>query len=143
MLQMVTGERSPHRMPREQALDLTVGEVMMSRPKTFPADATVGEIRRAFEDTSQRVALLVDGTTFRGSITRSQLDPDAREAESAIRYATTHVRSTTPSASVADAVDLLDLSHEARLIVLDEDGRTLRGLLCFNRSSASFCVRPS
>jgi len=25
--------------------------------------------------------------------------------------------------------------------VLDEDGTTLRGLLCFNRSSSGFCVK--
>ena len=47
----------------------------------------------------------------------------------------------TPETPLADAVELLDDSREPRLVVLDEDGRTLRGLLCFNQGSASFCVR--
>ena len=46
-----------------------------------------------------------------------------------------------PFNTSADAVELLDRNREPRLVVLDEDGQTLRGLLCFNQSSASFCVR--
>jgi hypothetical protein len=69
---VVAGDRSRHRIPREEALPLTVGEVMIARPKTFRSDVKVGAVR---------------------------------------------------------------------LVVLDEDGHTLRGLLCFNQSSASFCVR--
>jgi len=47
----------------------------------------------------------------------------------------------TPATPITDALELLDRSREPRLVVLDEDGTTLRGLLCFNQSSASFCVR--
>jgi hypothetical protein len=47
----------------------------------------------------------------------------------------------TPDATVAQAVELLDVRSEPRLIVLDEDGVSLRGLLCFNRTSSGFCVR--
>lgn len=79
---MVTGDQPRHRIPREEALPLTVGEVMIARPKTV-----------------------------------------------------------TPATPLADAVELLDRSREPRLVVLDADGDTLRGLLCFNQGSASFCVR--
>ena len=47
----------------------------------------------------------------------------------------------TPATPLTEAVELLDRNREPRLVVLDEDGQTLRGLLCFNQSSASFCVR--
>jgi CBS domain-containing protein len=47
----------------------------------------------------------------------------------------------TPAARLADAVKLLERSREPRLVVLDEDRLRLRGLLCFNRSSAGFCIR--
>ena len=50
------------------------------------------------------------------------------------------VAHVTPATRLADALELLDGNHEPRLVVLDEDGRTLRGLLCFNQSS-SFCIR--
>ena len=36
---------------------------------------------------------------------------------------------------ISEAIKLLDDQPEPRLIVLDEDGATLRGLLCFDRGS--------
>ena len=138
---MVTGGQSRHRIPREEALPLTVGEVMIARPKTFASDVTVGEVRRAFDQSSQRVVLLVDGSTFAGAIDRGAIAPDAPDGEPAAPFATRDIPTVTPSEPVAAAVGLLERSREPRLIVLDDDGRTLRGLLCFNQSSASFCVR--
>ncbi len=58
----------------------------------------------------------------------------------AAQYANGDIPTVTPATTIADAVELLERSHEPRLVVLDEDGQTLRGLLCFNRRSASFCL---
>jgi CBS domain-containing protein len=127
-------------MALEQALPHTVGEIMMAHPKTFPSDITVAEVRRAFEQNSQRLVLLIDGSTFRGAIDRAGLDADAPDDSPAIPYADQAIATVTPATPLADAVKLLDVSREPRLVVLDEDGRTLRGLLCFNQSSASFCI---
>ncbi len=135
------GNRSRHRIPREDALPLTVGDIMIGRPKTFPADIGVGEVRRAFERSSQRVVLLVDGPTFRGAIDRDALDPQAPDTAPALAFASREVATVTPATPLADAVQILDRNREPRLVVLDADGETLRGLLCFNQSSASFCVR--
>jgi hypothetical protein len=77
---VVTGNQSPHRIPREQALPLTVGEIMIARPKTFRSDIKVGEVRQTFAQSSQRVVLLVDGSTFQGAIDRDALDPEAPDA---------------------------------------------------------------
>ena len=114
---------------------------MIARPKTFASDITVGEVRRAFEQSSQRVVLLTEGATFRGAIDRDALDPEAPDTAPAVGFARRDVATVTPATPLADAVELLDRSREPRLVVLDEDGQTLRGLLCFNQSSASFCVR--
>jgi CBS domain-containing protein len=138
---VITGDRSPHRLPREQALPLTVGEVMIARPKTFRSDVEVSEVRQAFEQSSQRVVLLVDGSTFQGAIDRHAIDPLAPATAPAVAFARLDVATVTPATPLADAVELLDRNREPRLVVLDEDGHTLRGLLCFNQSSASFCVR--
>lgn len=112
---------------------------MVAQPKTFSIDTTVGEVREAFERGSQRVVLLVEDGCFCGAIERGSLDPAAPADAPAAPFATREVRSVTPSTLIADAVGVLDQNKEPRLIVLDEDGITLRGLLCFNRSSASFC----
>lgn len=135
------GDQSPHRIPRDQALPLTVGEVMIARPKTFRSDVDVGEVRQAFERSSQRVVLLVNGSAFQGAIDRDALDPKAPDTTPAVAFARRDVATVTPATSLADAVELLDGNREPRLVVLDEDGETLRGLLCFNQSTASFCVR--
>jgi CBS domain-containing protein len=138
---VVTGDRSRHRIPREEALPLTVGEVMIARPKTFASAVQLGEVRQAFEQSSQRVVLLADGPTFQGAVDRNALDPRAPDTAPAATFARRDVTTVTPSTPLADAVEVLDRNREPRLVVLDEDGHTLRGLLCFNESSASFCVR--
>ena len=138
---MVTDAGSSPRIPREQALALTVAEVMIARPKTFSADVRVGEVRRAFAQSNQLLVLLVDGSEFYGVIDRDALDPDALDSAPAASFARRHLATVTPEVLIADAVELLDRNREPRLVVLDDDGRTLRGLLCFNQSSASFCVR--
>jgi CBS domain-containing protein len=137
---VITGDRSNRRIPRDQALDKSVGELMITHPKTFAADSDVGQVRDAFEHSSQRVVLLADDGRFCGAIERGALDPQAPADAPAAPFATTDVRSVTPSTTIADAVALLDENSEPRLIVLDDDGRTLCGLLCFNQGSASFCV---
>jgi hypothetical protein len=40
-----------------------------------------------------------------------------------------------------DALALLEGRGEPRLVVLDEDGVTLRGLLCADTAGTGFCVR--
>jgi CBS domain-containing protein len=135
------GEAPPHRIVLEQALPRTVGEIMIAHPKTFASDVTVGEVRQAFEQNSHRVVLLVDGETFRGAIDRAALDRQTSDGAAALSYADRDVATVTPDTPLTDAVKLLERSREPRLVVLDEDGHTLRGLLCFNRSSESFCVR--
>ena len=138
---MVTGNQPRQRIPREEALSLTVGEVMITRPKTLRFDVEVGEVRRAFEHASHRVVLLVDGSTFRGAIDREALDAGTPDTARASSLASRDVVTVTPATPLTEAVKLLDSNREPRLVVLDEDGQTLRGLLCFNQSSASFCVR--
>ncbi len=128
-------------MASGEAAEMTVGEVMMSKPKTHPADALVGDIRRAFEQPSVRTVLLADDGSFRGALARDQLPADARDDEPAITYADAQPVTATPAMTIPQAIELLADQAEPRLIVLDEDGTTLRGLLCFNRGSDEFCVR--
>jgi len=128
-------------MASDEAVVLTVGEVMIARPKTQPGDALVADVRRAFENPSVRTVLLADDGVFRGAIERERLPDDAPADEPAARYADTAPVTATPAMPIPDAIKLLDDQAEPRLIVLDEDGATLRGLLCFNRSSDEFCVR--
>ena len=128
-------------MASDEAVVLTVGEVMIARPKTQPGDTLVGDVRRAFEQPSVRTVLLADDGVFRGAIERDDVPADAADDEPAITYADTEPVTATPATPIPEAIELLEDQPEPRLIVLDEDGATLRGLLCFNRGSDEFCVR--
>ena len=125
----------------EQALDRTVGEVMVRRPKTHPPDASVADVRRAFERPNVRTALLANGELFVGAVERDGVPTGAADDEPASRYLVATPVTVTPGMSMREAVELLDGRDEPRLIVLDEDGVTLRGLVCVNSRSTGFCVR--
>ena len=122
-------------------MGMTVGEVMIARPKTLPGDAVVADVRRAFQNPSVRTVLLADEGVFRGAIERDLLPVEAAADEPASRYVESDPVTTTAAVPIADAIELLDARPEPRLIVLDDDGATLRGLVCFNRSSSGFCVK--
>jgi CBS domain-containing protein len=134
-------DEASSRIPRERALALTVGDVMIANPKTVSPRVTVGDVRRMFERPSQRTVLLAQDGAFHGAIERDGLPASAPDDEPALAYAETDPPTATPAMSVSEAAALLDDRPEPRLIVLDDDGVTLRGLLCFNRGSASFCVQ--
>lgn len=126
---------------REEALTLTVGEVMIASPKTLPAGAAVADVRRQFADPKVRSVLLADDARFAGVIERDRLPADAAEDAPASAYVDPAPVTATPQTPMPDAIELLDARGEPRLVVLDEDGITLRGLLCGNATATSFCVR--
>ncbi len=137
----ISGMAREGRIATTDVVEMTVGDVMMARPKTLPGDVLVADVRRAFELPSVRTVLLADDGAFRGAIVRDDLPAGAPEDEPAARYADTAPVTATPAMPIPDAIKLLEGQSEPRLIVLDEDGATLRGLLCLSRNSDEFCVR--
>jgi CBS domain-containing protein len=129
------------RIPVAEALGLTVGEVMIATPKTLPATVLVRDVRAVFGQPSHRTVLLTDNGIFRGSIERERFPADADDNEPAARYAEIQPVTATPDMPIPEAVALLERQAEPRLVVLDDDGRQLRGLLCLNRTENGFCVR--
>ena len=126
---------------REEAMGLTVGEVMIRAPKTLPADASVGEVRGLFERPSVRTVLVTAGSAFAGAIERDGLPADAPDSAPARNYVQPEAATATPGMPMSEAVTLLEGRGEPRLVVLDEDGETLAGLLCVNATATGFCVR--
>jgi CBS domain-containing protein len=129
-------------LSREHATGMLVGEVMISNPKTLPATALVGDVRDVFGKKTVRTVLLVDGDVFRGAIERDGVPSTARDDEPAIGFAELEPLSTTPGTSMREALSVLDGREEPRLVVLDEDGVRLRGLLCADSAGTGFCLRP-
>ena len=134
-------ERSSGTIALDDAVALTVGEVMIRQPKTLPADALVADVRRLFERPSVKSALLTDGEQFAGVIERDGLPADARDDARASEYVDPDPLTVTPGLPMSDAVKLLEGRSEPRLVVIDDDGATLCGLLCVNATATGFCVR--
>jgi CBS domain-containing protein len=120
---------------------MLVGDVMIPNPKTLPASAVVGDVRGVFERKNVRTVLLAEDGVFRGAIERDGLPATATDDDPAVRFADAEPLSTTPGTPMRDALALLDGRGEPRLVVLDEDGVTLRGLLCADTAGTGFCIR--
>src|SRR5215218_6563391 len=105
------------KVTRECAARLLVRDVMVRRPKTLPAQATVAELRAHFGNPCVRTALLADGGRFAG----------------ARAHAHTDLPTVGPDATMEDAMALLDRRGDNRLLVLEPDGETIAGLLCLDK----------
>ncbi|HEY7632150.1 MAG TPA: CBS domain-containing protein [Thermoleophilaceae bacterium] len=121
------------------AADQAVGDVMIKRPKTLPVDATVGDVRKLFENGSVRTGLLVDDGRFRAAIERPNVPDSAADDARAIDFAFTPTAKVHPATPMSEAIALLDSESTRRLVVVDEDGETLRGLVALNSSRSGFC----
>lgn len=128
-----------HHPKTARADELPVREVMVARPKTLPASATVADVRRMFENPHVETALLVDGTAFAGAIDRDDVPPSASDAAPALDLVNQAIPTARADASVRDAMAVLDPSDGRRLVILADDGRTLAGLLCLDAPRTGFC----
>jgi CBS domain-containing protein len=124
---------------REAVAGLLVRDVMVSSPKTLPATATVADVQGVFANAHVRSVILVDGDAFVGVVERAALGAETPGARPASRHATRDLATITPDEPIGIALERLDAARALRLVVLDPDGSTLRGLLCLNGEATGFC----
>jgi CBS domain-containing protein len=121
--------------------EATIADVMLRRPKTLAADATVADARRMLESKSMQLLLLVEDGRFVAAVSR--IPDNAGADESLLGFADDAPPITTEAdLPVSDALERLDYRPGGRLIVLDED-QTLVGLLCLTASGRDFCGSES
>ena len=100
----------------------------------------MADLRRLFENHSVRTALLVDGARFAGTVERDDVPGHGRRRRAgAQRSPGSTTERVRPDQLVRDVIPQLDSSREGRLVVVDEDGSTLRGLLCLSGIEGAFC----
>ena len=110
-----------------------------SREDGSPEPDLDQQVRRAFANPHVVSALLVDGDAFAGLVNRVDLPEAARDDAPARDFADAGVVTVRPSTALTEAVKTLDADQGRRLVVLEDDGRTLAGLLCLDESRSSFC----
>jgi CBS domain-containing protein len=129
------------RIEREEAPGLLVRDVMDAAPKTRPARLSVGELRAEFAgDAHHRMALLTDGTVLLGAVERGDLPDDVADDRPAANFARRPEHVIGPDRPAEEALARLDSEGVSRLIVLDENERTLLGLVCMDATRSHFCV---
>lgn len=116
-----------------------VREVMLARPKTLPAEATVADLRRLFTNPRVETAVLVEQSRFAGMVDRERVDEVLADDLPARSLAHRDGVTIGAEATVADAMAHLDANGGRRLVVVGDDGVTLRGLLCLNTRRTGFC----
>lgn len=136
---MATEDCTNERVTRDVVEGARVRDAMVASPKTMPADGTVADLRATFANPHVVSALLVDGRRFVGLVDRDSVRdelPDGQPARSLLRP---DVATIDPDAPLTEALAVLDEHAERRLVVLDRDGGTLRGLLCLSSDRNGFC----
>jgi CBS domain-containing protein len=135
---MATGACGNPALPIDDGL--LVRDVMVRRPKTLPASATVGDLRALFTNPHVATALLVDGDAFAGAVDRDSMSPDAPDASPATDVAT-DADVIAPDAPMSEAVARLEARATDRLVVLE--GQNLVGLVCLTKDRDGFCQGSS
>jgi CBS domain-containing protein len=126
----------------EIASSRRVADVMIKRPKTLAAGATVFDARRVFENPRVQVCPVVeDDGRLVGELTRDLIPDAADDAAPARGYAADRPPTISPQASMGQAMERLEQLGGERLAVIDDAGH-LTGLLCLNRRHGRFCVDP-
>ena len=118
--------------------NLTVRDAMLRHPKTLPSDATVGDLRRLFDNPKVLDVVLVDGAAFVGAVDRGAVGglPDETPARDLAHSSDVTI---APETNLNEAMARLDREDSWRLVVVGSDGVTLEGLLCLNTTRTGFC----
>jgi CBS domain-containing protein len=116
----------------------TVADVMVRKPKTLAASATVTDARRLFENPRVLVALLKDDGRYAGELRRDDLPADADSEQPVGGFAVVG-ETIEPDRPMVAALELMARVDQERLAVVDAGGGLL-GLLCLNRKHGHFCV---
>ena len=120
--------------------DLPVSAAVTTRGKELSATATVGDARALFANGSVHVVPVLAGTAYVGAVTRDALVRDLDAGASVLPLATHAVPTASAPTPSAEAFAALDRSGATRLVVLDEDGVTYRGLVCLRSDRERVCV---
>ena len=123
----------------DEAVARSVREVMLTRPKTLPAEATVADLRHLFQNPHVETALIVDRSHLVGVVDRHELDETRSDDIPARSLARREHVTIGIDATVADAMAQMDETGGRRLVVLADDGATVEGLICLSTDRTRFC----
>lgn len=126
------------RMPLEEAEELTAADVVHRRFSALPADATIGEVRSWFDESShRRIAVFVEDGRYAGTLIRGDLDGELDPSRLATELATPRA-TVAPEMPAHTAHELATNTPAHRVPVVDHDG-ALIGVVGVTDDLAGFC----
>ena len=129
-----------HVRSRVELAGLPISAAVTARGKELPAGSTVGDARALFANDSVHVVPVLSGTAYVGAVSRDALRVDLDPHAPVLPLAADIVPTTTAGTPSTEAFAELDRSGATRLVVLDEDGATYRGLVCLRSDRERVCV---
>jgi CBS domain-containing protein len=122
----------------DQAVELSVTDILHKRFSALPADATVGDVRAWFDESShRRMAFLADGDAYRGSLVREDVAEGVDGARPAVEVARLGP-TVAPEASAGAGCELALQTDAHRVPVVDREGRLL-GVVAVTEDLLGIC----
>jgi CBS domain-containing protein len=120
------------------AADLTVADVVHKRFSALPANATIGDVRDWFaESTHRRMAFLSDRGHYAGSLTPADVGGNLDRSRPAVEVAR-HGPTVAPDAPASAGSKLALATNARRVPVVDREGRLL-GVVSVTDDLRAFC----
>ena len=119
---------------------LPVSAAITTRGKELAATDTVGDARALFANGSVQLVPVLSGQVYLGVVSRDAVAgaPDPRTPVAS--FASDAVPTALARTPAAEAFAELDRSGATRLVVLEDDGATYRGLVCLRSDRQRVCV---
>ena len=122
----------------DDAAGLTVADVIHAKFSALPATATIGDVREWFAvSTSRRMAFLVDGERYAGSVTPEDIAGDVDLTRPATEVAE-RGPTIAPEAPATRGHEVALQTAARRVPVVDHDGRLL-GVVSVTTDLQGFC----
>lgn len=125
---------------RRELASLPVSAAVTTRGKELATTDTVSKARRLFAHHSVRVLPVLDGTAYLGALSRDSLRDDLSPETPVAAIASRTLQTALAGTPSAQALAELDRTGATRLVVLEDDGVTYRGLVCLRSDRRHVCV---
>lgn len=125
---------------RRELASLPVSAAVTTRGKLLAATDTVAKARGLFANGSVRVLPVLDGTAYVGAVERDSLPDDLAPETAVAAIASRALQTALAGTPSGQALAELDRTGATRLVVLEDDGVTYRGLVCLRSDRLRVCV---
>lgn len=117
-----------------------IAQAVNSRGRALDGTHTASDARSLLSNPSVAVIPVLDEGGYLGAVDGSALGPDVPDSTPLARLARPLLPTATASEPAEGALARLDRHGALRLVVLDEDERTYRGIVCLRSDRERICV---